>query len=95
VGRRSTAPRRRRRATAGDHSRTGGVGRVAAEGGGRPRREGTPKQSKKPAVAAYADAVHHYTMLPVFPESATTTPPTQCECHCNLLHLSSCLVFAL
>jgi hypothetical protein len=64
---------------AGDHSRTRGARRVIAEGGGHPRQEGTLKRSKKPIAAAYADAVHHYTAPPNFPEPATTTPPTRRE----------------
>jgi hypothetical protein len=42
------------------------------EGGGRPRREGTLKRSRKPTAAAYVDVVHHYTTPPDFPEPTTT-----------------------
>jgi hypothetical protein len=48
--------RRRRCAAARDRSMPGGAGQVAAEGGGRPRREGTPKQSKEPGATAYVHA---------------------------------------
>jgi hypothetical protein len=74
------APRR------GDRSAVRDQGTGAEEGRHRDDDVRREEQSR------HAAAVHHYTAPPVFPEPATTTPPTQCECRRSCLYLFSTLV---